>query len=277
MSNQETKVCTKCKETKDINSYHLRCDSTGISGRKSICKECYKKRWRWRYRNDKSFREYTLNRRTPKENLADYTLYKSSCKRCGTDDIRVLEFDHLESFNKKFNISNIRNGCGSYIDMINELKKCQVLCSNCHKIITYERMKKCWRLDPNIDLRMLKIEKDIIISRLNESEVYTPKTNCNLEYMGQRYNINTLGKESIVYLLVHLNSMRLSAQDLGLDLIHDGFKIQDWIDDLKVRLLIVDRKAEEAKLKAIDAELESLLSNERKVELRLDELKSQIQ
>ena len=94
--------------------------------------------------------------------------------------------------------------------------------------------------------------------------------------MGQRYNINTLGKDGIIQLLVHLNSMRLSAQDLGLDFVHDGFKIQDWIDDLKVRLLIVDRRAEEAKLKAIDAELESLLSNERKVELRLDELKSQI-
>jgi len=62
------------------------------------------------------------------------------CYKCRTKDYRVLEFHHLKD--KEFTI-----GYASYnhlgIDRVmKELKKCAVVCANCHRIIHY---KQAWR------------------------------------------------------------------------------------------------------------------------------------
>jgi len=62
------------------------------------------------------------------EYLADKT-----CVDCGEHDIRVLELDHLDPQLKKFTISQaVRLGKG-WEEVEQELKKCQILCANCHK------------------------------------------------------------------------------------------------------------------------------------------------
>lgn len=58
------------------------------------------------------------------------------CKVCGLKDVRCLVFHHRDPTQKKFNI-----GCGqsrSYPALKEELKKCDVLCSNCHMILHAE-------------------------------------------------------------------------------------------------------------------------------------------
>lgn len=75
-----------------------------------------------------------------KERIAYITKYKESlgCQKCGNKNLKgpQLDFHHRHGEIKKFNISN----CSSYsIEKLNnEIKKCDVVCKNCHAILTYE-------------------------------------------------------------------------------------------------------------------------------------------
>lgn len=59
------------------------------------------------------------------------------CNSCGVKNPLVLEFDHIDPENKSGNIL-----CNKFIkavstqELVDEVRKCQVLCANCHKIKT---------------------------------------------------------------------------------------------------------------------------------------------
>jgi hypothetical protein len=114
---------------------------------------------------------------------------------------------------------------------------------------------------------------------LKASEKFSPQTNCSLDWNGGRYNLHVLPKEIIIGLLLELNSKRLSRIDLGIgenDYLISGYSIEAWMADLKAKLLIVDRKAEEARLQAMEAKLHNLLSVDTKVALEIDEISKMI-
>lgn len=112
--------------------------------------------------------------------------------------------------------------------------------------------------------------------KLKNMNRFNPITNCSLELDGQRYNINTLQKEKIIELIVKLNSLYLSAKDLGNDILQDyfisGYKPIEWIKDLNERLVIINQRDEENKLKQMECKLDKLLSEDKKVELELNEI-----
>lgn len=112
--------------------------------------------------------------------------------------------------------------------------------------------------------------------KLSKSEKFVPITNCSLEVNGKRTNIQVLQREQLINLLVKLNTYAISAKDLGLleDYTISNYNINEWITDLKARLDYVSRKEEEAKLKVMEAKLHKLLSEEKKVELELEEIEA---
>jgi hypothetical protein len=63
-------------------------------------------------------------------------LSDKSCERCGVSDPRVLEFDHIDPKSKSFSIARGISDILSWENILVEIKKCQVLCANCHKIKT---------------------------------------------------------------------------------------------------------------------------------------------
>ena len=82
-----------------------------------------------------------------KDNIKISTEYLSNyldthhCVDCGNSDKRVLDFDHVRG-KKEFGISKARV-CGFDLERIKEeIKKCEVRCSNCHRIVTFERRNK---------------------------------------------------------------------------------------------------------------------------------------
>jgi len=88
-----------------------------------------------------------------------------------------------------------------------------------------------------------------------------------------RHNIQVLTKEQLIALLVKLNTYAMSAKDLGLEsYVISGFDVVDWLIDIKSKLDFVSRKEEENKLKVMESKLHQLLSNEKKVELEIDEI-----
>lgn len=128
------------------------------------------------------------------------------------------------------------------------------------------------------DQRILKLKKQIEVKKekLGKTSRFAPVTNCSLEVDGVRFNINVLDKEKLIMLAVKLNSYLLSAKDLGYEnqFIISGYKVEDWLTDIQSRLDILSKKDEERSLKAMEDKLAKLLSEDKKVELEIDEIES---
>jgi len=63
------------------------------------------------------------------------------CKLCGNKDFRVLDYDHINHKDKLYNISSLWKWSFSIEILKTEIRKCQVLCANCHRIKTYEEQE----------------------------------------------------------------------------------------------------------------------------------------
>lgn len=62
---------------------------------------------------------------------------ETPCKDCGKNyPYYVMDFDHLED--KKILISKVINS-GSWTQTKAEVAKCEIVCSNCHRIRTFKR------------------------------------------------------------------------------------------------------------------------------------------
>jgi len=124
------------------------------------------------------------------------------------------------------------------------------------------------------DSKIMELKKQIEEkkAKLIKSQKFSPITNSSIELDGVRTNIQVLNKEQLTYLLVKLNSYAISAKELEIDFVISGYHIVDWIADIKSKLDFVSRKEEENKLKVMESKLHQLLSNEKKVELEIDEI-----
>jgi len=56
-----------------------------------------------------------------------------SCQVCGMDDPIVLDFHHRDESTKEFCVSEGKTRGYSRQRMLDEIEKCDVLCSNCHR------------------------------------------------------------------------------------------------------------------------------------------------
>lgn len=136
MNKIETKICTKCLDDLPLDSFGFRNkDKTKLQ---TNCKKCKQKYVETHYiKNKQDYIKRSIKRRLKvKDELRCFIityLKKNPCITCGEGDIRVLEFDHRVSSEKRGDISRmIANGV-SLKTLINEIYKCDVLCANCHR------------------------------------------------------------------------------------------------------------------------------------------------
>ncbi len=69
-----------------------------------------------------------------------YENYKKDlkCERCGYDTHHAaLDFHHRNPKDKKFTIGAEKVNCSKQ-ELLEEIQKCEVICSNCHRILHYE-------------------------------------------------------------------------------------------------------------------------------------------
>lgn len=68
--------------------------------------------------------------------------YKATCgcMVCGEKDPVVLEFDHRNREDKKFELANASQLGMSLKNLFKEIEKCDVLCANCHRRKTAQQM-----------------------------------------------------------------------------------------------------------------------------------------
>ena len=136
------KICTKCKQEKEYKNYYK--DKRNKDGLTSWCKQCIiKSSSIWHKNNpDKAYKSsynYRINNKD-KSTIATLSckrtrldMYKdilgSVCMHCGTKDKRVLQFHHINPINKDGNIRAMSPELA-----LKELKKCMLLCANCHML-----------------------------------------------------------------------------------------------------------------------------------------------
>lgn len=130
------------------------------------------------------------------------------------------------------------------------------------------------------DSKILKLKEQIKSKKekLNKIKKFSPITNCILDLDGQKYNIQVLNRQQVISLLIKLNCYKSSAEELELldDYEINGYKLNDWIEDLKSKLDILSVREEESKLKQMELKLDRLLSEDKKVELELSEIESML-
>lgn len=65
---------------------------------------------------------------------------KTPCKDCGINyPYYVMDFDHLSD--KKVLVSKVVNS-GSWTQVKTEVAKCEIVCSNCHRARTFNRLRQ---------------------------------------------------------------------------------------------------------------------------------------
>lgn len=126
----DVKVCVKCKIPKPLTEFSKR-----YNGTQSYCVECARLSSREHYNtNPDKYKKRTLDRvasllewlRGIKNNL--------SCGRCGEEHIATLDFHHKDTKTKIGSIADlICKRRSSKKRILEEIDKCEVICSNCHR------------------------------------------------------------------------------------------------------------------------------------------------
>jgi|ERR1035437_7606388 hypothetical protein len=83
--------------------------------------------------------EYLAKVATTYKAVCDYKMDKG-CIDCGYNKHpEALDFDHLPEFEKKYGISGLARSNAHPDTLWAEIAKCEVRCTNCHRIMTYNR------------------------------------------------------------------------------------------------------------------------------------------
>jgi len=129
------KICSKCGVEKILSAFNWKSKAKGR--KQSACRECYVKIHKeWYDDNLEKHKQRAGERRNRirREIMAKIRGYllQNPCD-CGEFDPTVLEFDHNDPKEKKHNISSMVRLGYSWRTVEEEIKKCTVRCSNCHK------------------------------------------------------------------------------------------------------------------------------------------------
>lgn len=113
----ETKICTKCGRELPLDQFNWRNKSQGT--RRSECKDCHNGFMKNKYQEKK------IEIQDLKQNL--------KCTKCGYDKCgAALEFHHINPDEKDETIARMISNHYQLDTIYTEIKKCIVLCSNCH-------------------------------------------------------------------------------------------------------------------------------------------------
>lgn len=138
-----TKTCCKCKIEKTLEEFPWRFKAKNI--KQPYCSDCrkiYAAKWYKKHKgtlipraivNSNQRREVVYNW------LLDYFL-EHPCVECGESNPVMLEFDHLDRNNKRKEVSCLMSHSRKTLE--DEIEKCQVLCSNCHRLRTAKQFNQ---------------------------------------------------------------------------------------------------------------------------------------
>lgn len=142
------KKCSKCGLHKQLKDYYKR--KTGLRSGEYYekCKDCYRIRGR-NYYNDNRERQLALAKKRKLKYIEERKIFLEKikdkpCLDCGKKyPAWVMDFDHRNGHEKTASISFLAFRKLANFDKIrDEIAKCDLVCSNCHRERTYKRLQK---------------------------------------------------------------------------------------------------------------------------------------
>lgn len=134
-----TKICGFCRKELPETLEFFATKGTGI---KKVfqwqCRDCQKNYRKEHYERNRE--KYILKAKNNRQKLVDdFQDFKKTlkCNRCSENRWWVLEFHHTNPNEKEGEISLLVRK-GSKEKLFKEIKKCEVLCCNCHRNLHYE-------------------------------------------------------------------------------------------------------------------------------------------
>lgn len=124
------KTCTKCHFLKEDGDFNWRFRDKGI--RQSACALCQSNATKKHYKNNPApYKKRAKEYRAKVQARFIEWLSDKSCIDCEETDLVVLDCDHIAD--KKFNISEMVKDSKPWEEILQELAKCEIRCSNCHR------------------------------------------------------------------------------------------------------------------------------------------------
>lgn len=121
------KICTKCGRNLPIEAFGWRSKEKGT--RRADCKECHS--------------DYMKKKYQEKKETVSVIKENKSCQKCGESRGCCLDFHHIDPNIKIETIARMTSNCYTLEKTLEEIEKCIVLCSNCHREFHYlENLEK---------------------------------------------------------------------------------------------------------------------------------------
>ena len=118
---EQTKKCSKCGRELPLSAFPWRNKSKGTY--RADCKECHSNYMKQKYQQ--------------KKNEIQTLKSKLTCAKCGEKRGYVLDFHHINPQEKDETIARLTSNTSNINDVYDEIKKCIVLCANCHREFHY--------------------------------------------------------------------------------------------------------------------------------------------
>ena len=135
----KTKICPKCELELPLDDIHF----ASRYDRKEkmfqhICRKCQSEYRKSHYEKNKQ--KYIDKAKVFTESIIEwFTEYKKTlkCKVCGESRYWVLDFHHRNPEEKDIDVSTLIRR-GNKTKILNEIEKCDILCSNCHRDLHFK-------------------------------------------------------------------------------------------------------------------------------------------
>ena len=135
-----TKVCIGCSRDLSLELFSFKDKNRGVL--QSRCKICYNEYNREYYQKGERLKQLTRVRNNQKKHAGRYKDWKTgqSCVVCGEDSSECIDLHHVDPSVKEGTISQMINRW-SWDRIQEEIKKCIIVCSNCHRKIHSGRIE----------------------------------------------------------------------------------------------------------------------------------------
>lgn len=129
------KTCCSCKEEKPLTQFNK--NKSKKDGYNNMCKDCSRSSSKKYYANNKErYKEVSNKRRNEHRSLLREIANEAKsqgCVLCDESSLCCLDFHHKDPSEKEGTISVMIASTTKKEKVIDEISKCVVLCSNCHR------------------------------------------------------------------------------------------------------------------------------------------------
>lgn len=130
------KRCGKCNQLQPLSNFNFK--HKKLKKYQSKCKVCQSEyHSTWYAKNKQSCMDRARNNSAEyidrNKDFVDKYKRKLGCKYCSESAPPALDFHHIKESSKKRNISDLIRDAVSIKTLLEEIKKCDVVCANCHR------------------------------------------------------------------------------------------------------------------------------------------------